>query len=119
MPPRSTLILLIAALPLVLATAIPVVKANDAFGLPLEFIKEVLASYTSDHDGQIVPIAGDNTSDRSLEKRLQPTNPACNAGDAWIARFCMSDIGPREGHDRCQRPDGTLYWAGGICPEVT
>ncbi|KAF9694994.1 hypothetical protein EKO04_006702 [Ascochyta lentis] len=115
------LLLLAAALPQVLCSAIPAEEARDESGIPQEFIDQVMASFTTNEDGHIVAKAELHKSSllsRSLEKRARPSDQRCGQ-NTWAARYCMSDIGPREWHDRCLQPNGATTWVGGICPEFT
>ncbi|KAH7032192.1 hypothetical protein B0J12DRAFT_582885 [Macrophomina phaseolina] len=121
MLPQFTFLLLAAAIPQALCSAIPAEDTNTDLGIPQDFIDKVMASFTTDENGQLVSRAElhkRTIAARGLEKRATPTDQRCG-GDTWRARYYMTDVGPRDWHDRCRRPNGSIYWVGGICPEFT
>ena len=120
MLPQYTLLLLAAVVPKALSSAIPADDAITHPNVPRDFIDQVMASFTTDEDGQLVSRAElhkRTLASRGLKKRAVPADNRCGAG-AWQARYCMSDVGPREWHDRCLL-NGQIQWVGGICPQYT
>ncbi|KNG50634.1 hypothetical protein DDE82_005303 [Stemphylium lycopersici] len=119
---QHALLLLTAVIPRALCTAIPSEDASIHPNIPRDFVDRVMASFTTDEDGQLVSRAElhqRTLASRRLEKRAIPSDEAC--GDAvWVSRYCRSDVGPRQWHDRCLPIDGGPgFWVGGICPVNT